>query len=50
MEENKLIQSRKDKTLMIIIGCLSVILIVLVVFFMIEWSKNKKHIAAIHQE
>lgn len=50
MEENKLIQNKKDKTLMIIIGGLSVVLIVLFIFFMVERSNNKKHIAAIHQE
>lgn len=50
MEENKFIRDKKDKTLAIIIGCLSVVLIVLFIFFLVERSENKKHIAAIHQE
>lgn len=50
MEENKLIKDKKDKTLVIIIGCLSVILVALFIFFMLERSENNKHIAAIHQE
>lgn len=50
MEENKVIRDKKDKTLIIIIVCLAVILIALFVFFMIERNENKAHIAAIHQE
>lgn len=50
MEENKLIKDKKDKTLVIIIGCLSAILVVLFIFFMIEKSQNRKHIEAIHEE
>lgn len=50
MEGNKFIRDKKDKTMAIIIGCLSVILIVLIIFFLVERSENKKHIAAIHEE
>ena len=50
MEENKVIRDKKDKTLIVIIVCLAVILIALLVFFMIERNENKAHIAAIHQE
>lgn len=50
MEEKTFIKDKKDKMLMIIIGCLSVILILLFVFFLVEKSENKKHIAAIHEE
>ncbi len=50
MEANKLIQNKKDKTLITVIAVLSVVLIVLFVFFMVERSANKKHIAEIHQE
>ena len=50
MEENKLIKDKKDKILMVIIGCLSVVLIGLFIFFLIERSENRKHIAAIHEE
>lgn len=50
MEDNTLIKDKKDKTLLIIIGCLAVILVVLLVFFFIERAENKKHIAAIHEE
>lgn len=50
MEENSLIKDKKDKMLMIIIGCLSVVLIVLFIFFLVERSENKQHIAAIHEE
>ena len=50
MEENKVIRDKKDKTLIVIIVCLAVILITLFVFFMIERNENKAHIAAIHQE
>lgn len=50
MEGNKFIRDKKDKAMAIIIGCLSVILIVLIIFFLVERSENKKHIAAIHEE
>lgn len=50
MEENKLIRDKKDKTLVIIIGCLSIVLVALFIFFMIERSENKQHIAVIHEE
>lgn len=49
-ETNKLFQDKKDKTLLIVIGCLAVVLIVLFIFFMVERSENKRHIAAIHEE
>ena len=35
---------------MIVIGCLSVVLILFFIFFLVERSENKKHIAAIHEE
>ncbi len=50
MEEKTFIKDKKDKILMIIIGCLSVVLILLFVFFLVEKSENRKHIAAIHEE
>lgn len=50
MEENTLIRDRKDKMMVIIIACLSVVLILLFIFFMVERSENKQHIADIHQE
>ena len=50
MEENSIIKDKKDKMLMIVIGCLSVVLILLFIFFLVERSENKKHIAAIHEE
>lgn len=50
MEENKLIRDKKDKTLVIIIGCLAIVLVALFIFFMIERSENKQHIAVIHEE
>lgn len=50
MEENKLIHDKKDKTLVIIIGCLSIVLILLFIFFMVERSQNKQHIKVIHEE
>lgn len=50
MEQNKLIKDKKDKTLLIIIGCLSAVLVILFIFFMVEKSENKKHITAIHEE
>lgn len=50
MEENKLIRDKKDKTLAIIIGCLSIVLILLFIFFMVERSQNKQHVKAIQEE
>ncbi|MEG0795666.1 MAG: hypothetical protein RR397_04030 [Odoribacter sp.] len=50
MEESTFIKDKKDKTFVIIIACLSAILITLLVFFLIEKSENKKHIAVIHEE
>lgn len=50
MGENTLIRDKKDKTLIIIIACLAVILVALFIFFMMERSENKEHMAAIHQE
>lgn len=50
MEENTLSRNKKDKMLVIIIAGLSLILIALFIFFMLEKAENKKHIAAIHQE
>ncbi len=50
MEENTLSRNKKDKMLVIIIVGLSLILIALFIFFMLEKAENKKHIAAIHQE
>lgn len=42
MEEKKLIKDKKDKTLLVIIGALSLVLIVLFIFFLIERSKIKR--------
>ncbi|MDE6450895.1 MAG: hypothetical protein K2L23_01120, partial [Odoribacter sp.] len=50
MEENTFIRDKKDKILVITIAALSVILIALFIFFMMERAENKEHIAAIHQE
>lgn len=50
MGENTLIRDKKDKTLIIIIACLAVVLVALFIFFMMERSENKEHMAAIHQE
>lgn len=50
MEENTFIRDKKDKMLVITIAALSVVLIALFIFFMIERAENKEHIAAIHQE
>lgn len=50
MQENTFIRDKKDKMLLVIIGCLSVVLILLFVFFLVERSQNKEHINAIHQE
>ena len=50
MQENTFVRDKKDKMLLIIIGCLSVVLILLFIFFLVERSQNKEHIAVIHQE
>ena len=50
MEKKTFIHDPKDKMLVIIIAVLSVILIALLIFFLIERSENKEHIAAIEQE
>ena len=41
MENENLTKSKKDKTLMIIIGVLSAVLIVLFVFFLVEKKENR---------
>ena len=48
MEGNSFIRDKKDKTLVIIITSLSVALILLFIFLMVEKSENRKHIRAIH--
>jgi len=50
MESNTFIRDKKDKNRVIVIGCLSAILVILLIFFLVERSENKKHIAAIHEE
>ncbi|MCC8173598.1 MAG: hypothetical protein LIO65_04190, partial [Odoribacter sp.] len=45
-----LIQNKKDKTLLYIVAGLSAILVLLFIFFMVEKSKNRKHIQSIQQE
>ena len=50
MEEKQLIKSKKDTTLLIVIGVLSAILIVLFVFFMIEKKENRENMVAITAE
>lgn len=50
MEEKKLIKDKKDKTLWVIIGVLSLVLIVLFIFFLIERSENKANMLAITSE
>ena len=50
MEEKQLIKSKKDKTLPIVIGVLSAILIILFVFFMIEKKENRENMVAITAE
>lgn len=50
MEGNTFIRDKKDKTLVIIIACLAVILVALFIFFMLERAENKEHMEAIHQE
>ncbi len=49
MEGNKLIENKKDKTLVMIIAGLGIVLVVLFIFFMVERSANRKHIAEIQQ-
>ena len=50
MEEIKKTEERKDKMMVIAIAGLSVILVALFIFFMMERAENKKHVEAIHQE
>lgn len=50
MEEKQLIKSKKDKTLLIIIGVLSAILIVLFVFFIVERKENRENMVVITAE
>lgn len=50
MEGNTLQKDKKSKLLIIIIACLSIILIALFIFFLLERAENKEHIAAIHEE
>lgn len=50
VEGTTFIRDKKDKMLVIVIAALSVILIALFVFFILERAENKEHIAAIHQE
>ena len=50
MENENLTKSKKDKTLMIIIGVLSAILIVLFVFFLVEKKENRENMIAITAE
>lgn len=50
MENNAFVKDKKDKTLLIIIGALSVVLIVLLVFFLVEKSENKANMIAITSE
>lgn len=50
MQENTFVRDKKDKMLLTVIGCLSVVLILLFIFFLVERSQNKEHIAVIHQE
>ncbi|OKZ21341.1 MAG: hypothetical protein BHV81_00685 [Butyricimonas synergistica] len=50
MENENLTKSKKDKTLMIIIGVLSAVLIVLFVFFLMEKKENRENMIAITAE
>ena len=50
MENENLTKSKKDKTLMIIIGVLSAVLIVLFVFFLVEKKENRENMIAITAE
>ena len=47
MGNENLIKNKKDKTLMIIIGVLSAVLIVLFVFFLMEKKENRENMIAI---
>ena len=50
MGNENLIKNKKDKTLMIIIGVLSAVLIVLFVFFLVEKKENRENMIAITAE
>ena len=50
MENETLTKSKKDKTLMIIIGVLSAVLIVLFVFFLVERKENRENMLTITAE
>ena len=50
MENGTLTKSKKDKTLIIIIGVLSAVLIVLLGFFLIEKKENRENMIAISAE
>lgn len=50
MNINQLLQDKKDKRLILTIGILSVILITLFIFYIIEKGENRQHIAAINEE
>ena len=50
MENENLTKSKKDKTLMIIIGVLSAVLIILFVFFLVEKKENRENMIAITAE
>lgn len=50
MEMNQIIKDKKDRKLMIVIGCLSAVLVILLAFFLIERAENRKHVEAIHEE
>ena len=43
MGNENLIKNKKDKTLMIIIGVLSAVLIILFVFFLVEKKENREN-------
>ena len=47
MGNENLIKNKKDKTLMIIIGVLSAVLIILFVFFLVEKKENRENMIAI---
>ena len=50
MGNENLIKNKKDKTLMIIIGVLSAVLIILFVFFLVEKKENRENMIAITAE
>lgn len=50
MEDTQLTKSKKDKTLLIIIGVLSAVLLVLFIFFLIEKRENRANMAVITAE